>query len=384
MASRKCWSRTVGAHRGTRVRVYERRPAGPIYLAVWLPGRGASRKSLGHKDREKALRQARKIADLRLTGDYDDAKSLTLGVMLDRYLTECRYNRDGSLKTERYRKNCATFARNLKHWFGVTTPVDQLTPDRMEGYVCARRAGRITGKPVGTRSIQIELSFLKSAMKWISGVFEHGQPLLRHNPLVSYSPPRERDPRRPMIDGQTVEALLRVAPRVHPFLPLLIALMDTTGRRLSSVLGLRWDDFAFERKTIRWRPELDKRRRTWVTPMPVLAESALLECRNGRPAIGTALVFPAMKNPDKPVSKYLASAWLRRAYELAGVARESGGLWHPFRRKWATERKKYPLPDVAAAGGWSDTQTLLTCYQRPDAETLRVVVDGPIGKAASS
>jgi hypothetical protein len=47
-----------------------------------------------------------------------------------------------------------------------------------------------------------------------------------------------------------------------------------------------------------------------------------------------------------------------------------------FRRKWATERKTYPLKDVAAAGGWSDVHTLLTCYQQPDEQTLRAVVEG--------
>ncbi|MEE9183508.1 MAG: hypothetical protein V3U39_03400, partial [Acidimicrobiia bacterium] len=50
------------------------------------------------------------------------------------------------------------------------------------------------------------------------------------------------------------------------------------------------------------------------------------------------------------------------------------GVWHPYRRKWATERKHLPVIDVAQAGGWSDTQTLLTCYQQPDQETLLAVV----------
>lgn len=52
----------------------------------------------------------------------------------------------------------------------------------------------------------------------------------------------------------------------------------------------------------------------------------------------------------------------------------SSGLWHPYRRKWATERKHLPLKDVAAAGGWKDTETLLTCYQQPDNETLLAVM----------
>ena len=384
MASRKCWSRTVGTQRGTRVRVYERTPGGGLYIATWLPGEGQRRLSLGHRDRDRALKQAREIADLRVTGECSVEKPLTLGQLLERYLKENTHARDGSLKTEGFRKNCAKFAEYLNKWFGEDTPVEQLTPERMEGYVRARRAGRISGRKVRVRSPQMELSFLKTAMRWATGVFEDGKPLLARSPLATYSPPGERDPLRPIITDQTVQALLKVAPQVNSLLPLLIVLMDTTGRRLSSVLGLRWDDFDFDQKTIRWRPELDKRRKGWVTPMPAAAESALLDFRSRHPSIGTALVFPAPKDQAKPVSKYLASKWLLRAYDLAEVERDPGGVWHPFRRKWATERKRYPLRDVAAAGGWSDTQTLLLCYQQPDEATLREVVDGPARKAVSS
>ena len=166
-----------------------------------------------------------------------------------------------------------------------------------------------------------------------------------------------------------------VARNVDPMLPLLITLMDTTGRRLSSVLGLRWDDFDFEAKTIRFRAELDKRRKTWTAPLPRRAERELLRFRARCPAIGSVLAFPSPRDADKPVSIYLARSWLERAYAGAGITREKNGLWHPFRRKWATERKLYPLSDVAAAGGWSDTQTLLFCYQQPDPNTLRRVID---------
>ena len=54
-----------------------------------------------------------------------------------------------------------------------------------------------------------------------------------------------------------------------------------------------------------------------------------------------------------------------------------GGLWHPYRRKWATERKHLSLKDVAAAGGWKDHDTLLTCYQQPDQESLLAVMSEP-------
>ena len=50
-------------------------------------------------------------------------------------------------------------------------------------------------------------------------------------------------------------------------------------------------------------------------------------------------------------------------------------MWHAFRRLWATERKAFPVKDVAAAGGWKDITTLIDCYQQPDDDTLRAVVE---------
>src|SRR6266566_16103 len=83
-----------------------------------------------------------------------------------------------------------------------------------------------------------------------------------------------------------------------------------------------------------------------------------------------------------PVTRHLAAYWLKEAFERGKITKPKGGLWHMFRRAWATERKDLPLKDVAAAGGWRDTSTLLR-YQQPDDETLRAVVefDRPRGRA---
>ena len=66
--------------------------------------------------------------------------------------------------------------------------------------------------------------------------------------------------------------------------------------------------------------------------------------------------------------------WLTVAEKRAKLPKLHGGLWHPYRRKWATERKHHAITDVAAAGGWKDVETLLTCYQQPDAETMLAVM----------
>ena len=68
---------------------------------------------------------------------------------------------------------------------------------------------------------------------------------------------------------------------------------------------------------------------------------------------------------------------LRRAELAAAVEKLGGDPWHAYRRKWATERKELPLKDVAAAGGWKDVTTLLTCYQHADEATMLKVMESP-------
>jgi hypothetical protein len=37
----------------------------------------------------------------------------------------------------------------------------------------------------------------------------------------------------------------------------------------------------------------------------------------------------------------------------------------------------HPLKDVAAAGGWTDSETLLNCYQQADPGTMLAVMSEP-------
>ena len=109
MPSRKCWSKTVGAERGTRVRVYEREPGGPLQIAVWIDGsRRERRRTLGHADRAKAMEQARAIVQLRAVGTSTAAPErtpATLGDLLANYLANATHTRQGCLKTDRHRRD---------------------------------------------------------------------------------------------------------------------------------------------------------------------------------------------------------------------------------------------------------------------------------------
>ena len=111
-------------------------------------------------------------------------------------------------------------------------------------------------------------------------------------------------------------------------------------------------------------------------PIGPAVRAAVDRIRAERPGIGSAPLFPSRDDPQKPISRHVADAWLRKAEATANLEPQTGRLWHAYRRKWATERKHLPDVDVAAAGGWKTVQTLQTAYQQADAETMfRVVME---------
>lgn len=377
MAPRKCWSRRVGLRRGNRVRIYERKPGGNLYVAVWDSERGHySQRSLGHNDRDRATREAAELVRLRDAGEWNDSRSFTLGMLVVRYTGEATHTRDNSLKSKHYLDGCRRVGKLLVEFFRAGSPVVNLTPDPMGGFIAARRAGKLGRRPAGQTTVHGEVRHLKAMLAWATGICNEGKPLLERNPLQGFSVSKNPDPKRPIVDDDTIAKLLAVADKISPLLSLLIVTAESTGRRLSSTLGLQWSDIDFEKRTITWRGELDKKRCTWVVPLPKVAEEALLKHRMGAPAIGSALVFPMRKNASAPLTQHLAADWLKRAYKAAGINRPHQGLWHPFRRKWATDRKELPLKDVAFGGGWRDIPAMLM-YQQPDIETQRKVMDNP-------
>ncbi len=115
----------------------------------------------------------------------------------------------------------------------------------------------------------------------------------------------------------------------------------------------------------------NKKRHEHSLPLNEPAYSGLVAWRKRRGIVGEGWVFPSLSDPKEPLTKWVASAWLRRAEKLAELPHLDGGTWHTFRRGWATARKHLPLKDVAAGGGWTDTQTVLRCYTHADAEATR-------------
>ncbi len=319
------------------------------------------------------------------TADQGAVMPLSMERLFARYTAEGRHLPDGSLKTQIYLEHVGQTGRYLGKFFGHDQMVSELTPDRIHEFVVWRRGGGVSGRPVGANTVQRDLGMFKAALNWACQKYEAGRPLLTRHVLEKVRIPTEKDPKRPLLDAEAIRRLLSVAPAVHPFLRPLILLAWRTGRRLSAILALRWEDVDFDKACMCWRAEHDKIRQTWVVPArrDLLEELRLF--RTEHPGIGSVLLFPhpqRRRHRRGPVTRHLAAYWLKEAFLRGKVDKPQGGLWHMFHRAWATERKDLPLKDVAAAGGWRDTSTLLR-YQQPDEDTLRAVVefDRPRGRA---
>ncbi|UCG85253.1 MAG: site-specific integrase, partial [Gemmatimonadota bacterium] len=180
---------------------------------------------------------------------------------------------------------------------------------------------------------------------------------------------------------------LEKATSIHPdepwkgqYLRLLLWLASDTGRRIGSILALRWSDWNPDEGSngvLRWRADSDKVGREWWAPVTPDVRRELEAFRRLHPGVGEKLLFASAIDPQRPLHRATVTGWLKKAERLAGLPKLVRGSFHPYRRLWASERKHLPLKDVAAAGGWTDTSTLLRCYQTPDVETMERVVSEP-------
>jgi integrase len=287
-------------------------------------------------------------------------------------------------------------------WLGAEKDPHKITLDEWESFTAVRRAGAIDalGCPVAEderrrvrdRTVEADLIWLKLVLNWGTNWRSESGYLLRENPVRGFELPSEKNVRRPVATQDRFEAIRLVSDRVtmevrwdgrrrvkRSYLSELLDIVNGTGRRISAVCSLRYDDLRLDAAphgAIRWRADADKTGRESVVPISRQVRAAVDRILSERPGVGAAFLFPSPTDLGQPISRYLASDWLREAEEKAKVPKQAGGLWHPYRRKWATERKHLPDVDVAAAGGWAELTSLKKAYQQADDATmLRVVLE---------
>jgi integrase len=203
---------------------------------------------------------------------------------------------------------------------------------------------------VRNRVIQQDLRLARAVFNWAVT-----QELLRDIPMKKCVIPSEKNPRRGIIYEEDYVRLVDVASRVSPLCKLALVLAHETGHRINAIRLLRWSDVDFDRRTVRWRAENDKQGEEHTSP---LSGKLLIALRN-HPRDTSEWLFPSDRIHSRPLGREVFVKWWGDLEQLAGLAHIHLRGWHSIRRKWATERKREPVTDVAAAGGWKSTQTLL-------------------------
>jgi integrase len=366
--------------------VYEIYPGSNLYRSIWA-GNKEDRRSLGHKDRELAITQAHElIAALRSLGDDLPPGEITLHALKLRYCAGKKHARKKPLTRREDEKKLDRVITFL----GPNRRAASIDEEDILVYVDARKTGEAElqhvrrdgeGKvlPVRNRTIEADLVALDTMLNWACArTSSRGIPLLAANPIKAVSFPKESNPRRPIVTEDDFEQLLERAAEVHRFLPAAIILANDTGHRVSQCRQLRWRNIRFNHEdfgAIHWPGDTNKEGIELFRPISRRVREALLALR---PQVidPDAPIFPSPRNASEGFGRRQFTKLLMRAYVKADLEPQPGGAWHPFRRKWVTERKGYPLADIAAAGGWRDERSLKS-YMQDDPETVRKVVLEP-------
>ena len=255
-----------------------------------------------------------------------------------------------------------------------------------------RRSGKIkvpnrqlSNKP-GETTIGADIIFLQSVLNWATTKKQRdGTSVLERNPIQGCKRPRNRYPRRPVATYDRYVAVRDAAHEVDPqgLFGMFMDLHENLGWRVSAICQIKASDVNLKSDKqaphgrLRKRGEVDKEGVEMEVPLSEVSAEALRTLVKLASTSVDAPLFPSPKNHTKPWTRWHARDLLERAEQKAKLQPLEGGDFHPYRRKWATERKHLPDTDVAAAGGWRDLRSLQLCYQQVDDETLLQVMTEP-------
>jgi integrase len=386
----KTWSYSAGI-RGATVRVYEREPGGFVWIAAYDPtlrgGRGGyRRRSLGHRDRDLATKEARRVAvalEQGKTATHDPSIGFVLG--LYRYHV-VPHHKSGT------RRWLVPALEAWENYLGPGFRCPELGPREWEAFKDQRRTGAIdvhgrpvdAGKcrPVRPGTVNLGLDALTMALNWAVRWRVENRPLLDRNPVWRLPYLKDVNVRRAVWTWDRYQKLLAAAElmkmqvewgsrreHVPCYLADILVIAEGAGRRIGAVRQLRATDLRTDHGphgAIRWPADTDKTGKEWLTPISKEVRERLLKVIRERQAVGDAPLFPAPRNLQAPVDRETLASWIRQAETTAGVPRLDHDSFHGLRRKWSTERKHLPDVDVAKAGGWRSIMTMKRAYQQAD------------------
>jgi len=377
----------AGSH-GCKVKFGERVDGGPLYLFVPRKDGGYDKVSLGHRDWQVAEAEALKLAARRRAArETTRAGKMRISVLLSRYENEETPHKKGQQPAEDRRRVELWLA-----FFDRDPEVRHITNNDMKRFVRMRRRGEIK-LPVVERAdgrgvmrklsenpkpgtIGADIVFLQTVLNWaVDGR------MIRKNPIATFKRPVTRNPAQPAASMERYLTIYRHTPYVEPtglfrvFFGLIGHELDWRVSALCAVkvshVDLRARRGAPDGRVWKAAEKHDEEGH-WV-PLSPRGRKLFQRALRIRGAIGDVYLFEAPKRRGQPWRRQYATSLLERAEARAGLEPIEGGDFHPYRRKWSTERKDEPWADVAAVSGRKDRKTFEKSYAKADEDTsLRV------------
>jgi integrase len=382
----KMWSYVTGKKGSNRIRVFAWPAKGN---SLWIDYRESGRrikKSLGHSDQDRAIRQAEEIAS-RLSPDNARPAAgilLTLQTLFDIYEREVTPQKKSPSAQGHDRRTLPLFLT----CFGDDRQPDSLNVRDWQSYIRRRLSGELAPKykrdergkvlltPVRARVVEQDLKLLLAVLNWAERARGDGTGyLLDRNPLRGLKLPREESPSRPMFSHEQCVALREAAEGHSPTAERFVSLALFTGHRSGAIRQLRWSDIDLDAGTIRWRAEVDKIGYEHRNPMHPDLIAFLRRERLRELVVGDAWVFPNESDSSKPMSREQAVQGIWPALRgAAGIPVGQRYGWHSFRRAFANALRDVPLRELKDLGGWKNQATVVAVYLRPDENAQRTAL----------
>ena len=348
---RKTWSKLLEEH-GIRIRVYERPNSSRLWYSIVRPDGSKIRRSLDTSSKEVAIGRARaiarEVAEARLTGVAPD--TFTLGQVFTLY-----FRMKGPELSLDWRKTAETRRSLFGECWGTEKVVLDISQTDTDRYCRLRRSGDLSPDRNGRKNQGVRDGTLNNEFRWLSSVFnwagrhkEGGRRLLPENPLHDVTWPREKNPRRPVASHQRFMKTLEHVDEVDPEgrLRTILSLARYTGRRANAICSLRVPDLLRDldhvraalaatgmderlaehmpHGAMRWPSEHDKMGLIFISPLSAPARAALDDYLRLVPRVGDMPLFPAPKDPSKPIRLDLVQKWLLRTEEAAELPKLTG------------------------------------------------------------
>ena len=387
----RLWSYTTGDKGLNRIRVYERRPNGPIYVE-WYDRDGRHQQSLrsatGTAILDKKLAQqladAMAMAQRRKREGHVAATLLgmpeprTLGELLQTYHDAHPSWVDG------YKRDQRSNRRFWEQWLGKDVQLTDVSADRAQralrrGIAAdaeAKKRKHGLGKGLSKRTEQKRVRYLKDAftyaqkkLKWITE---------EHN-LSALTPPRPDSISLPYSNDE-IARLLPATEKIDLRVAVMAHVTWIAGRRANALRTLPISAYRVEGDldefgVIQMPGATDKARKSGEVYVYGHVKELVEELIATPAAKASELLFPSgdlfsargRTRDDQPVSDQWLRDKLREAEALADIPNIPGRAYHGIKRRYATESVRH---DAEAASKQSGTSlaTLRNTYFQDDAE----------------